>query len=75
MLCARCRSLELPVRWKVYRGERGEGGDPFDGIVCQRCGGLLPVVPGSDAMLDGLARLARFGLAAGGHPIVLRRSS
>lgn len=74
MLCARCELLEHAAPGERSPREAGEEGwQQLEGIVCSRCGALLPLVPASDLLLDGLARLARFGLVAGAHPVVLRR--
>ncbi|MGH7476891.1 MAG: hypothetical protein ACRELD_11415 [Longimicrobiales bacterium] len=49
---------------------REHGWERLSPLLCQRCGSLLPLVSAHDLMLSNLARLARFGLAAGEQPIV-----
>jgi hypothetical protein len=41
-------------------------------LFCERCGYLLPPRDATDRFLRSLARLAGFGLAAGGSPILKR---
>jgi hypothetical protein len=41
-------------------------------LLCERCGDLLPPRDPADRLLRSLSRLAAFGLAAGGSPILKR---
>jgi hypothetical protein len=41
-------------------------------LLCDRCCQLLPARDQTDRFLQSLARLAAFGLAAGGSPILRR---
>lgn len=72
MLCRRCEVLvsqlrgctATPARPTTLRWER------FHTLLCARCGAVLPAVDPTDAMLQKLSQLARFGLTAGGKPIL-----
>jgi hypothetical protein len=52
------------------RGLFAFGADRLKSVLCERCGELLPPQDSTDRLLRKLARLAGFGLAAGGAPIL-----
>lgn len=60
MLCLRCEALgDRPVvrsRWS--------GAERLKGMLCGRCGAVLPAPDQGGRLLDKLAQLARFGLVA-----------
>ncbi|CAN5634236.1 hypothetical protein BH23GEM3_BH23GEM3_13810 [soil metagenome] len=39
-------------------------------LYCERCGSALPLTSATETLLDKLSQLARFGLSAGGRPIL-----
>jgi hypothetical protein len=58
--------------------ERGQishtlpGWERLKEVMCEACGMLHPPLSQTDRMLRRLSELARFGLAAGGNPILKR---
>lgn len=73
MLCDLCQSLPGDA-WRTTAKVVGEGpgAERLGHLLCQRCGDLLPPRDSTDRFLRSLARLAGFGLAAGGSPILKR---
>jgi hypothetical protein len=73
MLCDQCHSLpEDAWRTSVRRLPVVGAAERLKLLLCERCGELLPPNDPTDRMLRSLSRLAAFGLAAGGSPILKR---
>lgn len=73
MMCDLCQSLPGDAwRTKARVLEEKPGAERLEHLLCQRCGVLLPPRDSTDRFLRSLARLAGFGLAAGGSPILKR---
>jgi hypothetical protein len=73
MLCDLCQYLPGDARRTTARLIGYEtGGERLGNLLCERCGELLPPRDQTDRFLRSLARLAAFGLAAGGSPILKR---
>jgi hypothetical protein len=73
MLCSRCRQIpkeSAPPRDREAGPQSFPGWDRLKLIMCSGCGELLPVMPHPADLLDRLAGLARFGLAAGTSTIL-----
>ena len=73
MLCHQCQSLstadgEQPLR-PTLTNELGLG--RVAGLMCARCGAVLPSEDATGRLLDKLTQLARFGLAAEAHPLLV----
>ena len=72
MQCDQCRNLPEDA-WRTTALQfDGAGAERLRNLLCERCGELLPPRDSSDRFLRSLARLAAFGLAAGGSPILKR---
>ena len=56
-------------RWSADAANR-EADAALRGLLCQRCGALLPASQADDFMLRRLSQLARFGLGAGSGPLL-----
>lgn len=71
MLCPDCRRLPALQRLPLPAGPP-PAGEPMRPLLCVRCGLLLPSAHdgATGVMLRMLSRLARFGLAAEGAPIL-----
>ena len=73
MLCDQCHSLpEDAWRTSVRRLPKAGETERLKLLLCEGCGELLPPRDPTDRLLRSLARLAAFGLAAGGSPILKR---
>lgn len=72
MLCRRCHSLgpDGAHRYRLSRFPSFRGAERIRAMMCVACGSLLPPVDPTDLMLEKLAQLARFGLSAGGRPLL-----
>lgn len=68
MLCNFCKKLPRE-HYTARRADAGPrtlpGWERLQLIMCSRCGELLPALDVKDTMLEKIAGLARFGLAAG----------
>lgn len=73
MLCDLCQNLPADA-WRTTTRPLGDdaGAERLGTLLCERCGELLPERDQTDRFLRSLARLAGFGLAAGGSPILKR---
>lgn len=71
MLCPSCRELppDVVVERSRLAGSR-PGWHRLRHVVCDVCNRMLPPEDADHRFLDRLARLARFGLSAGGSPIL-----
>jgi hypothetical protein len=74
MLCAQCNSLPAAA---LRRGPAVSAGAAWrsnrPGVCfCERCGALLIPSGDTDALLDKLSQLARFGLVGDPKPILDR---
>jgi hypothetical protein len=73
MLCDQCQSLPVDAwRTSARRLPDIRGVERLMILLCERCGDLLPPRDPADRLLRSLSRLAAFGLAAGGSPILKR---
>lgn len=73
MLCSRCRRMPKgahPIGVAGASPQTLPGWERLELILCSRCGVLLPGVEPGATLLDKLAGLARFGLAAGTSTIL-----
>jgi hypothetical protein len=71
MVCDLCQNLP-GAAWRttmLWTG-LGAGAERLGSMVCHCCGALLPARDQTDRFLRSLSRLAAFGLAAGGSPIL-----
>jgi hypothetical protein len=73
MLCDLCQNLPGDA-WRTTARPIGPdgGGERLGHLLCEHCGELLPPRDQTDRFLRSLSRLAAFGLAAGGSPILKR---
>lgn len=72
MVCSRCE-----VVWSEVERKHGALVSQVEGpisrlgsLYCERCGSALPLTSATETLLDKLSQLARFGLSAGGRPIL-----
>ena len=72
MLCRRCeRRLWSPKVLRFWSSPRSVWGtEQLGDLICLRCGAVLPTELVTERLLGGLSRLARFGLGAGGRPLL-----
>lgn len=73
MLCDSCREAGSDA----HRGgtERDHAGAWVATLFCRRCGRLMPLADPDGVLLDGLSRLARFGIGAGSAPLLASSES
>ena len=73
MLCDVCQNLPADA-WRTLNPAfaEKEGSERLVKLLCERCGELLPPRDATERFLRSLSRLAGFGLAAGGSPILKR---
>jgi hypothetical protein len=73
MMCDLCQNLPADA-WRTTTRPFGDepAADRLGTLLCEHCGELLPARDQTDRFLRSLARLAGFGLAAGGSPILKR---
>jgi hypothetical protein len=73
MVCDLCQNLPGDA-WRMTTRPHGMDAwaDRLGYLLCDRCCQLLPARDQTDRFLHSLARLAAFGLAAGGSPILRR---
>lgn len=73
MLCSDCDRLPPRVERITRRMDGFQGPPGWERIrllFCSRCGAPVPLGDANSWMLERLCRLARFGLAAGGRPVI-----
>jgi hypothetical protein len=72
MLCRRCESVARIVPGSpaadLYLSLTG--GKRLQALLCERCGGVLPALDPTDALLGQISLLARFGLNSGDRPLL-----
>lgn len=72
MLCTTCKMLPDSAKERGQSAHSLPGWERLREVMCEACGALLPPMSQTDRMLRRLSELARFGLAAGGQPILKR---
>lgn len=73
--CRRCEILLWGASGQVRRVLRPRDSEwgAVSVSVCSRCGVFLPVEVPADPLSEKISQLARFGLTAGGRPILSDR--
>lgn len=65
MLCRRCEATHLAAAARAV-----DVNNRLRGVVCERCGIILPAVDATESLLEKLSQLAQFGLTAEGRPLL-----
>jgi hypothetical protein len=70
VICKRCKEL-VPTKRRQGDREPARAGNPaVRGLLCERCGCVLPEEHVDDRMLRRLTQMAQFGIGAESGPLL-----
>lgn len=72
MLCRQCEqeASRLGPGRRTLPARRIQGSERLTGLLCERCGAVLPASQADDHLLKRLAQLSRFGIGAESAPLL-----